>query len=211
MSGLIRRDLPFALAGLVTLLTLLEYYVDLPVLVTLVSEIQFWAIVIAATVFALGLLNITMIHSKRIQRRDAGRWPFSLWLLGIMWFTFLIAIGSTPIGTNPIYLWLYNDLYRPLSTAIGTLPAFFIAGATYRTVRAKNVDSAVILAVVIFVMLTNAPIGGAMWKGFSVIGTWIMDVPTTAGMRGFTIAAAMGAVLLALRVLLGTEEGALGG
>ena len=211
MAQYVKHELPFILAGLVTLFTIFEYYLDIPALSSLVTEIQFWSIAIAASVFALGLLNITAIHTKSIQRRVSGKWQFSVWLLIVMWFTFFAAVTTTPIGSGPMYTWLYHQLYVPVSTAIGTLPAFFIAGATYRTVRAKNFDSAVILAVVVFVMLTNAPIGGAIWKGIPVIGTWLMDVPTTAGMRGFTIAAAMGAVLLALRVILGKEEGALGG
>ena len=43
-------------------------------------------------------------------------------------------------------------------------------------------------------MLQVAPIGGAVWSGFPIIGQWIMDIPTTGGYRGIMITAAFGLI-----------------
>jgi hypothetical protein len=152
-----------------------------------------------------------IINLKIVQRRVEGKWPYSAWLIIVMWFTFLLALTSTPIATGPTFSYLYNRLYVPLRSAIGTLTAFFIAGATYRTFRARTWETGLLILVLTFVMLNNAPVGGAIWRGFPLIGTWLMDIPTTAGMRAFVITAALGMAMLGLRTLLGKEPGALGG
>ena len=47
--------------------------------------------------------------------------------------------------------------------------------------------------------------------GFHTIMNWIMNVPTTAAMRGITMGAAMGVIVMGLKVILGIERSYLGG
>lgn len=69
----------------------------------------------------------------------------------------------------------------------------------------RGIDSTILIGAAIVVMLTNAPIGEAIWSGFPVIGKWINDVPVTAGMRAIIIGVAVGSLVYSLRVLIGRE------
>jgi hypothetical protein len=76
--------------------------------------------------------------------------------------------------------------------------------------RARSIESALLLITGVIVMLRNAPIGNVIWTGFPVIGSWLLDVPSVAGNRAVFIGVGIGTVLLGLRVLLGYERSYLG-
>jgi hypothetical protein len=76
--------------------------------------------------------------------------------------------------------------------------------------RARSIESGLLLITGVIVMLRNAPIGNVIWTGFPVIGTWLLNIPNTAGNRAVFIGVGVGTILLGLRVLLGYERSYLG-
>jgi hypothetical protein len=60
-------------------------------------------------------------------------------------------------------------------------------------------------------VMSNAPFFTATWPGFKTIGDWIFAVPNMATNRAVTIGAALGAIALAVRTLMGIERGYLRG
>jgi hypothetical protein len=94
--------------------------------------------------------------------------------------------------------------------AVWCLLTFSSISAAYRSFRARNIESAILFAVTILVLTQSASIFEAIWVGFPIIGGWILDVPTMAGFRGIWIGVGIGAIILALRVILGLERGWLG-
>jgi len=209
MSTFSRSQVPLIIASSLATFMILEFFVDLPILRTLSSDIQSWGVVISA--FALGIGVITLIRNNiGIVRRREKNWPYYLWCLVIMFI--MIGSGLTgPLGKHPIFLWLYNNAFIHLSSTMYSILAFFITSAAVRAFRARNIDAALVLISGTFVILTLAPIGAVIWSGIPLIGQWFLDIPNMAGMRGIIIGIGLGVLSLGVRTILGHERAHLGG
>jgi hypothetical protein len=58
-----------------------------------------------------------------------------------------------------------------------------------------------------FVILSNAPVGEAIWPGFATIGEWFKFTGQIPGMRTFSMVGALGMIAYGFRALLGKERG----
>ena len=88
--------------------------------------------------------------------------------------------------------------------------AFYVASASYRAFRARNLEATVLLGSAILVMLGATPVGGVIWSKFPVIQRWLIDIPNMTGQRALLIGAAVGSFVACLRTMLGIERGHLG-
>ena len=98
--------------------------------------------------------------------------------------------------------------------------AFFIASAAYRAFIGRTVESNLLLAAAVLVMLGNTTFGSLMtgWLPESLnflhlpkVSEFIMAFPTTAGQRAIMIGAGLGIIGSSLRIILGIERSYLGG
>ena len=95
--------------------------------------------------------------------------------------------------------------------------AFFVASASYRAFRARNVEATLLLIAAFLVMIGRVPIGfnisSFMPDALQLqnVATWIMQFPQTAGQRAIMIGIALGIVSTSLRIILGIERSHLGG
>jgi hypothetical protein len=103
-------------------------------------------------------------------------------------------------------MYLYTYSIVPLQATMFALLAFFIASASYRAFRARNLVATLLLVSAVIVMLGRVPIGAAISSFFPAAQEWIMDWPQLAAKRGIQIGAALGAVSMALRIILGIER-----
>jgi hypothetical protein len=151
-----------------------------------------------------------MQHSKIVQRRGRN-YLFSGWLLlffAIQLITGLAGyVGTGNQDNNPIYYWLFVNVYTPLGATLYPITGFYIFSAAYRAFRARNVDAALMLIAGCFVILSNAPVGEAIWGGIPVIGEWFRFTGQVPGMRTFAMVGAMGLLAYGFRALLGKEKG----
>ena len=69
--------------------------------------------------------------------------------------------------------------------------AFYVASASYRAFRARNLEATVLLGSAILVMLGATPVGGVIWSKFPVIQRWLIDIPNMTGQRALLIGAAV--------------------
>lgn len=211
MSGIQSRNIPVALVFVCGLIVTVAFFIDVPILSSISDSLQTWAVIVSGFALGLGIVNMLAIHSQHISRKTSGQWPFSV--VFILFFLAQAAPGLVDIKTlgNPIYVWVYTNIFSPLAAAMYAILGFFIVSAAYRAMRARSLEAAFVLIAGIIVMLKNAPIGAVIWSGFPALGTWILDVPSAAGNRAVFIGAGIGTILLGLRVLLGYERGYLGG
>ena len=208
MSTILRRDIPLLTTALLTMLMLVEYFIDVPALRYIGGDIRSWGVVIAAFVMPLGIITMVRNNLNIIRRRDRY-WPYHLWSI-IVLFTMIGAGLIGELGKHTVFLWLYNNVMIHLSSTMYSILAFFITTASARAFRARNIDSALVLISGVFVILTVAPIGGVIWSGIPVIGNWFLDIPNMAGMRGIIIGIGLGILALGVRTILGYERGHLG-
>lgn len=158
---------------------------------------------------ALGFVNLTSIHWKYIARRREG-WFYSTVVLVCMYGYLILGMQQTHNG--PQFDWIYLNIFVPLMSTIFALVAFFITSAAYRAFRVRTKEATVLLICALFVMLGRAPIGDAIWGGWSAfVSKWVMGVVNMAGYRGIQIGAWVGAFATALRIMLGLERAHIGG
>ena len=211
MSILDSREIPIIITMIVGVITLFSYYLAIPQLELLSDVFVESSVIIAAFALAfVGPINILRFHSGVISRRDKGRWPFSVWMLFIMSVTMIMGIFEKPFAAGALYLQWYQMTIMPLNATFQSLTGFYITAVAYRTFKLRNIETSVLLIASVLVMLKNAAIGAVIWSGFVTIGTWIMDVPNTAGFRGIIISTGVGIIAYAVRILIGYERGHLG-
>jgi hypothetical protein len=212
-----RREVPLVLTAIVGLTMIIAHFI--PPFNILKDLFEDWFFIIAAFAIYLGVLNLLRINADKIykKRRD---WPFGVVVILGFLTMFIPGIffsggrSFSEIGT-PFY-YLYIHVYYPLSATMFALLAFFVASASYRAFRARNVESAMLLVAAFVMMLGRVPIGDwiTVWlpEGYRLgnAADWIMDFPQTAGQRAIMIGIALGLVSSALRVILGLER-AMGG
>lgn len=208
MSTVIKREIPMILTFIVGVLTVTNYYISEPTFNSAMSWTTNAILTIATFAVIIGVGSLTITHGSRTMKGEKD-WINSLSLLAIMWL--IIIIGFTYGPTNDVYQWFYNNVLLPLDATILSLIGFFVVTASYRSFVARSDEAALLLVAAILTIIGQAPIGGTIWPGFVTITDWLMNIPTTAGMRGFVIGVAIGTVSLGVRVLLGLERTYLGG
>jgi hypothetical protein len=214
MSNILRRiEIPIVLTIIATLLQVIPYYINIPVINDAANTVNLWVLLVVAWATFIGPLSLMQVHGKAVQKRGKG-WYFSVVVLAA---TIIMSIAGLPIAevglgtTNAVYQWLFTYGQTPLSGTMYGIIAFFITSAAYRAFRAKNIEATIVLVAGLAMVMYNAPVFTATWPGFRTIGQWIYDIPNMATNRAVTIGAALGAIALAVRTLMGIERGYLRG
>ena len=128
--------------------------------------------------------------------------------------TFGLGVGSTipgGRGADAMYNYIVNNMLGPLSTATFGITAFYVFSVTFKAFVGRTKEVAVFLIAGLIVLLMNAPITEVLGSGLGLLGGWILNVPSLAGLRGLTIGVGIGIIATALRAILGMEKGGVGG
>ncbi len=209
MSQILKREVVYAITGIVTVVMFIEYFF-FPESQAWAEMLRTWGIIIYNISLGLGAVRLTMAHSMSVQRRREN-WQFSVVLLValvVMTLTGLAGYFATGLQTsNVIYNWLFVNVYTPLGATLYPITGFYIFSAAYRAFRARNIDAALMLIAGCFVILSNAPVGEAIWVGFATIGEWFRFTGQVPGMRTFALVGTLGMIAYGFRALLGKERG----
>ena len=208
-----RREVPLILTAIVGITMIIAHFI--PPLNILKNLFEDWFFIIAAFAIYLGILNLILVNGDKIYKKQKG------WLFGavvILGFLVITIIGIFFSGGRSFqdpgtrFYYLYMNVYYPLSATMFALLAFFVASASYRAFRARNVEATMLLGAAFILMLGRVPIGEwiSAWlpEGYRLgdAADWIMDFPMTAGQKAIMIGIALGVVSSALRVILGLER-----
>lgn len=161
-----------------------------------------WFLVSTAVASGLGVINLTRIHWKNIERRT-NIIPSAVLLIALLGYS-ILGVGWT-VASGPAR-WIYEVGNLGVTNALFSMLAFFIFSAAYRAFRVKSLESTTLLVVAVIGMLGTAPIGAAIHPGIEVMKDWLLDVPVTGAYRGILIGAYLGSFATALRILLGLER-----
>jgi hypothetical protein len=189
-------------------LMIFDFFVKQATIADMATKALSWNIILAAFATALGGANLLRIHSRRVSSRSP-RWMLSGLLLASMFIYGAVGVAQGPNAPNYQFLW--QNLFSPLSSTMFALNAFFIASAAARVFRVRTLQAATLMVCAFAVMIGNTGVGVAIWDGFPRSGQWVMSVINVAGMRGIILGAALGAMGISLRVILGLERGHLSG
>jgi hypothetical protein len=208
MSEFAKRELVFVVTAFVAAVMMIKFFLNIPAVTVLGDQIQIWALIIQLVAIGIGAINLLRNHLRHIQRRTAGRWPFSIWLIVLFAAMFLMGLGDLATGSkNPVYAFLFNEWYVSLGTTLYAITGFYIFSAAYRAFRARTEEAAVLLIVGCLIILMNAPVGEVIWSGFPVIGSWFMQKGQVPWQRAMRIIEGFGMMAFGFRTFLGKEKG----
>jgi len=205
------RFVSTALAILVGLLVLADFFLRLPYLDAVGTALADWVTILAALAIFLGLWNICQVHGRKIWRRQGG-WGYSLLLLTTIGAVLTLGFRPGSLGPgDPGISWLFRYVYMPLNATIFSLLAFFVASAAYRAFRLRSPESVALLIAATVVLLGQIPLGYQLWPYLPFLKDWLLQVLGTAGLRGIILGVALGTIITGLRLLLGQDRPYLGG
>ncbi|MBI3286505.1 MAG: hypothetical protein HYZ68_00505 [Chloroflexi bacterium] len=200
-----RRAVPTSIAMAVGILVLADFFLDQPLLNAVGRTLVDWVIILSAFALILGLLNILHFHARRIQRREGG-WPYSLALWAIAAVILVAGLGDPRGPQQPLVQALFERVQAPLQSSVFALLAFYMAFAAYRAFRVRNLDTLLMVATGLAVLVGQMPLARDVWAPLPAIKEWILEVPATAGARGIVIGVALGTLVTGMRVLFGVDR-----
>ena len=216
MSLFVRRQLPILIVFVTSVIIMSDYFLKIPPLdpkgvswtSPLVTGLQNSGVILSAFALGFGAVNLFILHTRHISRRTSVQWPFSIWLLVVI---VIFTVTGVSLGaTSSQYSWLYNSSYFALSATVYSSLGFYMTSGVYRSLRARNVDAVLLLVTGFIALARNAP---ALAVGAPILisaDSWLSSIPTTSAQRGIMIGAALGAIALGIRTMIGRETGFLG-
>lgn len=222
---LVRKWGPIFIASITGLTVLVGYLLPSPLLVNykgrpteLRDVLVGWAVIVAAFVFIMGVLNLARVHSGRALHRRKG-WFYSTVLLVAMLLGAIPPLLAIPkqLGGQDVPLrallqhLVFDYTIWPLGASLAALVAFTLALAAFRLLRTRRGWGDIILGwlfvlIVIGVLLTSTPLVGLDWPALDFIRHEIVNVMGMAGMRGLLLGVVLGTVITALRILVAGDR-----
>lgn len=205
--AVLKRMLPTAVAIAVGAFVLLALFTPVELFDTIGTRLIDIAVIIAAFALFLGVINVLRVHARKIQKSESGRLYSLILIIALL---VVLAIGLPPSPdqpsgpSQPIIEWIFVNIQAPIQASLSALLVFFVITAAYRLLLIRNLESAVMLVVVILVLVGQASLG--LLPVLPELKDWLLDVPAMAGLRGILLGVALGAILTGIRLLLGAER-----
>lgn len=180
--------------------------------------------VIAGFTVGLGVINLFMLHGKRLTKGASG-WGNSLvfFIAFFLMLVFGLINKRAPEGSLPknLYYLMFEGAYQALDATMFSIIAFYIVSAAYRAFRVRSVEATMLLITAVIVMLGQITIGqmltdwlpeqetGSMLANFrvEVMRDWILTKANTPAVRAISFGLGIGSLAVALRIWLGLERG----
>ncbi len=189
-----------AIAIGVGLIVLFDFFFTLPLVNAIGAAFREWTIILTAFAVLLGLINLLSVHLSRVLRRNEPSAGYSAIVLIVAALVFAIGlifqVPSAPMN------WIFDNVYVPLQGAFFALVAFFLATAAYRALRAKSIETTLMLLAALVVFIGQAPLVNAMTQAKE----WVLNVPSTAGARGILLGVALGTIATGVRLITGMDR-----
>ncbi len=204
-----KREIPLLITFLSGMVAVVEYYFPTDATKNAFTILKNWGIIIGAFALGFGAVNLFIVYGRRMRRAvSTVDRVFSIWLLALLVITAIVGVTLTSVSDQ--YQWIYNSIYLPLGATMYASLCFYMTAGAYKVLRARTVDSALLLITAFLVILGNTPLSAAVWSGFFTWRMWIFDVIVSGAYRGIRIGVGIGSIVLGIRTLLGMETGYLG-
>jgi hypothetical protein len=208
MSMLRRKEFFIVLILIVSLFIYVPYFFHVPPIMT---EMEIWltetTVVIASFAIWVGLITSTRREIVRIQRRRRG-WYYSGLLLGLAWT--MVLTGLLLGKQSTIYNFLQWAFVIPGDSTIYAILVFYLTSAGARAFRLRSLESTLLTFGAIFVLLKQAPLGEILAPWAGPMAVYLQDTIAMAATRVFSVSLAVGAVVLAIRLMAGQEMAVVG-
>ena len=202
MSQTVRRSIPIIMMVSIAVMLFTEYFISVPLWFTgITNNLKSYLVVVTAFALGIGFFNVLLIHGGHIMKRTPDQWPYSVWLI-IMMFSFIISGVFFGIQSEQ-YSYLYTNFYLPTNGTIQAIIGWVLIYAVYSSMRASSIETLYYVSIFLIALLSNTPVSASIWKGFPAINSWLQTVPNTAAVRGFYMANSVSALVMGLRTFTG--------
>ncbi|MEO0099212.1 MAG: hypothetical protein ABIK99_00895 [candidate division WOR-3 bacterium] len=216
-----RIRIPLAIVFLLGIFGALVFLVPHPLVQNIDGEFRDSVLrIIYAFSLVLGVGSILNHHLEKIRKKKEN-WPYSYVLIISLFLTSMIGLFGGIEGKGPLptaigrfqfdIQTIYMNVAVPLGATMFSLLAFFMASASYRAFRARNLESILLLFAAFVVMLGSMPPVARLLPKLPLLSEWILTVPNTAAKRGIGFGITLGVLATSLKIILGIERGWLGG
>lgn len=228
---LLRVLIPSLITAIVGLILVIAVFVPAEPFDTLNRNFSNYFNIVAVFAFILGGGNLMRINLEKATKKRGSEGFFAgVTLVG---FVFTLVTGTLKLKTNgtidPIFdydgdgTWfkfMSDSAFDPLSAAMFSLLAFFVASASYRAFRARTKEATLLLVAASIILLGRTPLGHALtgwlpqaldWLRIENMSNWVMSVPNLAGQRAILVGIALGIISTSLKLILGLERSHLSG
>jgi hypothetical protein len=203
--------IPAAVALGVGLVTLLGYFIQAPDLLTLRTILINWAVILGGLAVLVGLLNLIVVHFRRMQTGAQGS-VYSLLTVVAAVAMFLIGAGESLRDGGPsmytqgsLTNLLFSNVVVASQAALASLVMFFLVAAAIQMMRSRpNRWSVLFLAAALITLVGWLPLG--FLGPLNSARDWLLNVAVSAGARGILIGVALGTLMVGIRVLIGIER-----
>lgn len=207
-----RRTVPLIITFVTAFFLVVSFFIPHEPFGALEQRMLVWFSIVSGFTMLLGVDSLIRSHMKQLLRFRPG-WTQSLALIiGLIVTVVVGVIGRVSFGSpfhlRSPFMFVYTYTIVPLQATMFALLAFFIASASYRAFRTRNWVATVLLVSAVIVMLWRVvPSGNSISPFLDWLGEdAIMNTFQLAAKRGIQIGAALGAVSMSLRIMLGIER-----
>ena len=224
---MLKRSLPIFITFIVGLVLIVSFFIPHKPFGKLGEDFAVFFDIISVFAFILGGGNLVRIHGDKVGKRKPG-WGYSVVTLGGFFVT--LVIGMFKIGnpwgiqgdlteTGSMFFGIYEYVFKPLGATMFALLAVYVASASYRAFRAKNLEATILLVAAFIILLGRTFLGAIMtiWLPESLsflqipnLANWIMTTPNLSGQRAIMIGISLGIISTSLKLILGIERSYLG-
>lgn len=224
---MLKRSVPLFITFLVGTVLIISFFIPHKPFGQLGEDFSVFFDIISVFAFVLGGGNLLRIHGEKISGLKSG-WGFSA--VCVFGFILTLVVGLFKIG-NPwgiqgdlteqgsTFYGIYEYAFKPLGATMFALLAFYVASASYRAFRAKNLEATILLVSAFVILLGRTFLGAVLtdWLPDSLaflkvpnLANWIMATPNLAGQRAIMIGISLGIISTSLKLILGIERSYLG-
>ena len=186
-----------------------QYFITAPWMDSTYRAILSWMQIIFACALLVGIGAVIKSHLTKIQRKPSERFYSAVLLLAVVAMSIAGFTGGIDQGSS--FLWAFNHLQAPMQATVFSLLAFYVTSAAFRGFRARSVESSILIAAGLIVLIGRVPLGELITPYLPATADWIVNVPALAAKRAILIDIGLGMVATALKVVTGIERTYLGG
>lgn len=201
-----KSPLSTAVAVGIGLIILAGYIVPLAILQEIRFQLLDWAIILVGFAAIVGVINLLMVHVRRLRSTTSSRDPLSLVVL--LAFVATLLVGLLFGTASPAFQSIVLKIQRPIEASLMAVLAITLAFASVRLFKyQRGVVGIVFIISVVFFLLAGSGLLGSL-ANVPVLGELIglVNRLPVAGARGILIGVALSSLTAGLRILMGADR-----
>lgn len=196
--------LPLGIVFVTTMLMLAEFFIVSKPVSDASVAIREWSLILSGFAAVVGYVMLFRHHLvETMKKRRSSFYNAVVIVTSVVYCAAGLVLGVD----SPMYAAMYSASAAVVTQTMWAIMALFLMAGIYRAFVARNIDATMFLVPAVLMMLYYAPVGPAVWSGFPVIGAWLTTNIQGTSSRALVITATAGAIIIALRTLLGEESG----